>query len=364
MDTKKLFEYRKLIDQLDSEILERLSKRADYAVQIGEIKRETGLELLDPARERQIINQLTDSNPGPLPAEAIQNIFVEILSACRQLQADLTVCFLGPKATFTHVAALKYFGQSAQYQPRESISDVFREVETGRADYGVVPVENSNEGAVNVTLDRFMESNLKACGEICLPVSQSLLSKAETLDQIDVVYSHPQALAQCREWLARGRPGASLVATASTAVAAGRSATEMNAAAVGSELLADLYGLRVLARDIQDRPVNLTRFLVLGRKEAPPTGRDKTSVWFVAEHKPGALYGSLKHFADLGVNMTRIESRPNGERPWEYVFFLDFEGHREDENVKELLKRLEESSSRLKIMGSYPMAFVPSVLAE
>lgn len=356
MNGLKIDKLRNGIDRIDREILDLLNKRAEIALEIGELKREDGIPTADRTRELEIIARLTDMNKGPMPDKAIGSVFTEIISACRALQSPVKVCFLGPEATFSHAAAMEGFGRSAKFIPLESISDVFREVESGRADYGVVPVENSTEGTVGLTLDHFINTTLNICGEVCLGISHALLSNSEEASAIERIYSHPQALAQCRDWIKKTLPAAEVMAAPSTAAAAVQAVKDSKSAAIGAEMLAEKHGLKVLARDIQDRPLNLTRFLVLGREECPNTGSDKTSIWFVAHHQPGSLFECLKHFADQNINMTRIESRPSNQGPWEYVFFLDFEGHILDEPVRTALERLSASVERVRIMGSYPMA--------
>ncbi|MBW2618761.1 MAG: prephenate dehydratase, partial [Deltaproteobacteria bacterium] len=285
---------------------------------------------------------------------AVNRVFFEIISACRALQGPIEISFLGPEATFSHQAALDYFGRSAGFLPQESISDVFKEVEENRADFGIVPVENSTGGVIGLTLDHLIETDLKVCGEVHQRISQALMSLEEDCGRIKRVISHPQALIQCRGWLARNLPAAKLVETPSTAAAAIRATKTPASAMVGSEMLADLHGLRVLAREIQDRPFNLTRFLILGRLESPRTGRDKTSVLFATPHRPGALCRCLKPLAEFEVNLTHIESRPSGQKPWEYVFFIDFEGHLADDPVRAALEGLAGGVDKLKILGSYP----------
>ncbi len=354
MSEPEIARLREEIDQLDRRIVAFLSQRAARAVEIGRLKRESDQPVLDADRERDLLVGLSRLNTGPLPDSALDAIFSEVIAACRQLQEPTRIAFLGPEATFSHAAALKNFGRSAAYLPRGSIADVFSEVERGRAEFGVVPAENSTEGAIGLTLDLLTGSKLKICGEIYLPIAHALMARGAELDRIRTVLSHPQALAQCRGWLARNLPAAVLVETASTAAAARRAIEEPDAAVVGSKMLAELHRLNVLAEAIQDRPLNLTRFLVLGRNSQPATGRDKTSLSFVAPHRPGALARCLTPFAVFKINLTRIESRPAPNRPWEYVFFLDFEGHLDDPEVKAALKNLAAEAEEVKILGSYP----------
>lgn len=354
MDKSGLAQLREKIDWLDRKLLELLNQRAVLAMEVGRLKQSQGQPVCDLSREQEILAACQTLNQGPLPDGVIRRIFVEIISACRTLQAPIRVSFLGPAGTFSHQAALDYFGRSAIFLAQGSISDVFKEVEDSRADFGIAPAENSTGGGVGLTLDHLIETDLKVCGEVYQRVAQALMSREEELGRIDCVLSHPQALAQCRGWLSRNLPAARLIETASTAAAAIRAAKEVASAVVGSESLADLHGLRVLAHQIQDRPLNLTRFLILGRLENPPTGRDKTSVLFVAPHLPGTLCRCLKPLAEFEINLTRIESRPSGQAPWEYVFFIDFEGHLSDEPVRAALEELAGGVDKLKVLGSYP----------
>ena len=356
MGGKEIKVLRAEVDRIDREILDLLGRRAAIAMDIGELKRSLGLPVCDPAREQEIIASLCRLARGPMPPGMVKHIFTEIMGACRALQGPTRICFLGPEATWSHVAAQAYFGRSARFLPRESIVEVFQELERGRADYGVVPVENSMEGGVNQTLDQFVTSGLKICGEMYLRISQTLLSISGEKDRIERVLSHPQALAQCRTWLVKHLPKAELVETASTAFAAAQASEDPKAAAVGGALLAERYGLKEAARDIQDRTINLTRFLVIGPNACEPTGRDKTSIWFAAPHNPGSLEKCLKPFSETGINMTRIESRPAGQGAWEYLFFIDFEGHIQDEAVRRAMKDLGECAERMKVLGSYPRA--------
>ncbi len=346
--------HRQAIDLLDRQLLDLLNQRAVYALEAARCKGAGNLPEFAPEREAQIMRGLLGANRGPLPDQAVRAIFTEVVSACRGLQRSLRVAYLGPQATFSHQAAMQHFGSACDFAPQVTIIDVFEEVERGHSQVGVVPVENSSEGGVSVTLDQFMTSPLKVCGEVYTQVSHMLLSQAESLDKVEKVYGHPQALNQCRRWLRRNLPGAPLQETSSTAAAARMVAEDPAAAAVGGELAASHYGVKVLARAIQDIPRNLTRFFVLGNQDCPPTGSDKTSLIFVAAHQPGALFRALSHFASRGINMTRIESRPVKGRVWEYAFFLDCEGHRENANVAEALEALKGDVDQIKILGSYP----------
>lgn len=351
MNLKKL---RRKIDSLDRQTVELLNTRAKAVKMIGEIKSLRGEEYYAPEREREVLLKALKENRGPLSQEAVREIFSEILHACRALQRRLKIAYLGPEATFTHLAAMKNFGKSAEYIPAKSISDVFSEVEKARADYGVVPIENSTEGVVNHTLDMFIESDLKICAETLLEISHYLLSRAKSIEKIERIYSHGQALAQCRNWTEEHLPNAELIETASTAEAAQKASKEKNAAAIASELAAGLYGLKVIASRIEDRADNFTRFLVISKNFPNPSGIDRTSILFSIKDRVGALHDMLIPFKKNGINLTKIESRPTKKKAWEYIFFVDFVGHIAESKVKKALRELEEQCLYLKILGSYP----------
>ncbi len=357
-----LKELRREIDAIDEEILKLLNQRAKLAKRAGEIKKSMGLEVHVPEREREIINRIIRLNKElygeEFPTEAVVHIYREIISACLSLEKELKIAYLGPKATFTHQAALEYFGFSAHYVPVSTIGDVFREVETGRVDYGVVPVENTTEGVVNYTLDMFLESDLKIVGEVVIPIKLNLLSTASGLENIKTVYSHRHALAQCKEWLRKNLPQASLIETESTAKACELVMELEDAGAIASEVAAYTYHLNILAENIQDNPNNYTRFLVIGKRWMKPTGKDKTSIIFAVKDEAGALYKALESFYRYGVNLTKIVSRPSKKKVWDYVFFVDLEGHTEEENVKKALELLQERSQMVKVLGSYPKALL------
>jgi len=355
MDDEAIWRLRKQIDELDAKIVELLGQRATHAKEIGRLKQLKGMPAYDASREQALMNALVSGNTGPLSDSALRNVFTEIVSACRALQHPPRVSFLGPAATFTHLAAIDYFGQSCDFLPRESIVDVFRDVQSGHGDFGVVPVENSTEGSVGLTLDQLADSQLRICGEVFLRISHALMSRQGSLADIQQILSHPQALAQCLGWLSRNLPGRPMVQMSSTAVAARRASEEEGTAAVGNDMLARLYGLNILARDIQDRAVNVTRFLVLGHEDCEPTGRDRTSILFAVAHHPGALLQTLNPFSEHAINISRIESRPSKDTPWEYVFFADFEGHVSDGEVAATLETISRFVTRLKILGSYPI---------
>jgi chorismate mutase/prephenate dehydratase len=342
------------IDSVDDEIVRLLDRRARLARRIGEIKQREGLEAYAPARERTVLNRVTALSAGDFPRRGLEAVFREIISSSISLEARLKVAYLGPEATFTHEAALRAFGTSIELEPQATVAEVFTRVERGEAEHGIVPVENSMEGAVTHTLDELMNSPLKICGEVYLPVSQNLISSEASLDRVRVVCSHPMALSQAAAWLRHELPGARLEEVESTGEAARRAAREPRVAAVGSTLAAEAHGLNVLARDIQDARTNATRFIVLGRAWAGRTGNDKTSLVFSVKDRPGVLRDALSAFAEEGINLTRIESRPSRKRAWTYVFFADLEGHPEEERVKRALKTLDEHCPYVAIIGAYP----------
>ena len=349
-------DWRLRINELDNQILKLLTERAEAALKIGDLKRRQEAPVYAPEREAEIVRRLMAANVGPLPAEAILAVWREILSACRALEATLTVTYLGPQATFTHQAARERFGSAGVYRPARSIVEVFDEVERGRAEFGVVPVENSTEGAVNVTLDRLIASDAVICGELRLDIAQQLLSKASDLGEVKRVLSHPQALAQCRDWLASHLADVEAEEVSSTAAAAEMAAEDSGIAAIASALAGELYGVPVLRSRIEDNPQNSTRFLVIGRTPVGATGRDKTSILFAMRNEPGALYRILEPLARARLNLTKIESRPAKHGPWEYVIFVDLEGHRDTPEVASVLREIGERTLFLKILGSYPAA--------
>jgi chorismate mutase/prephenate dehydratase len=342
------------IDSVDEEIVLLLDRRARLARRVGEIKQKNGLEAYAPAREREVLNRVTALSAGDFPKRGLEAVFREIISSSISLEARLKIAYLGPEATFTHEAALRSFGTSVELEPQATVAEVFTRVERGEAEHGVVPVENSMEGAVTHTLDELMNSPLKICGEVYLPVSQNLISKESSLERVRVVCSHPMALSQAATWLRHELPGARLEEVESTGEAARRAAREQGVAAVGSALAAEAHGLNVLARNIQDARTNATRFIVLGRAWAGRTGKDKTSVVFSVKDRPGVLRDALSAFAEEGINLTRIESRPSRKRAWTYVFFADLQGHPEEERVKRALAALEEHCPYVALIGACP----------
>jgi len=349
-----LDDLRKRIDAIDQQILDLLNQRAAVVQQVGQVKLREGLDFHAPHREEEILERLTQDNPGPFPGNAIRSVYREIISACRALEHPLLVAYLGPKATFTHLACLRGFGDGAEFLPVRSIRDVFQEVEKGMVGYGVVPIENSTEGVVSHTLDMFVDSDLKICGEIFLEVSHHLLSLSGEKAAVEKIYSHAHAIAQSRRWLEANLPRVPVLEVASTAAAAEIASRDPSAAAIASELAARLYSLKVVSARIEDAANNFTRFLIVGRKGTPSTGHDKTSVLFSIKDRVGALYRMLEPFAEGGINLTKIESRPSKTKVWEYLFYVDFEGHGEDPRVERALARLAEQCLFLKVLGTYP----------
>ncbi len=351
---------RKKVDLLDKKILQLLNKRARASREIGKLKLRAGEEgIYAPHREKAILDRLKSLNKGPLTADAIEAIYREIMSFSISLEKKVKIAYLGPPVTYTHQAAQKKFGSSVEYAPCGSISDVFSDVERARADYGVVPVENSTEGAVNHTLDMFLESPLKIYAEVFLPIHHHLLSIGNPLKNIEQVYSNPQVFGQCRLWLESNMRGVRLIDTTSTAEAAQIVANNTNRegiACIASHIAASVYGLKVLASSIEDNPNNTTRFLVISGSEAKPTRTDKTSVVFAIKDKVGALHDMLVPFKKTRINLTKIESRPSKKKAWNYFFFVDFEGHYAEPRVKKTLAALEKHCTFLKILGSYPKA--------
>jgi chorismate mutase/prephenate dehydratase len=347
---------RREIDALDGELLELLGRRAEAARRIGELK--GGAPAYRPERESEILRRVAGAAKGALPAERAVAVFREIISACRSLEAGLKVAYLGPEGTFSEQAVRKHFGAAVEAQALASIDEVFRSAESGAADFAVAPAENSTEGAVGRTLDLLVTTPLSICGEIELRVQQNLLARGGGLESVRRVFSHAQSLAQCNAWLNRNLPRAERVPVASNAEAAKRAGAEDGAAAVAGEAAAARYGLQVLARSIEDDPSNTTRFLVLGRLATTPTGRDRTSLVMSAENKPGAVHGLLTPLADNRVSMTRIESRPSRTRSalWEYMFFIDVEGHQADASVAAAIAELRRKAPFLRVLGSYPVA--------
>jgi chorismate mutase/prephenate dehydratase len=347
---------RQQIDALDRELLALLNRRQSLAQEIGRIKNREGRGTLDFQREEEVLAHLMHLNPGPLSQSALRNIFREVISAAREVQIPFGVAFLGPEATFSHLAALKKFGRATRFGPLTTIQEVFEEVEKGKYQYGVVPIENSTEGVVNVSLDLFAETELRICGEIFLEISHDLLSKSGQRADIEVVYTHPQAYAQCRRWLSTHLGDIPILEVPSTGAAAQKAAKNPNAAAVASAFAAPLYDLRVVESRIEDQPGNVTHFFVIGSDTPGPTGCDRTSIIFAVDNIPGALYKTLRPLAERGINMTRIISRPAKNEAWRYLFYVDLEGHRDDLQVTQALEEIKAISAHFKLLGSYPRA--------
>jgi chorismate mutase/prephenate dehydratase len=351
---------RSRIDAVDEQIHHAINERARLAQQVGISKTAAGraVDFYRPEREAQVLRRARARNAGPLRDAEVLRLFREIMSACLAQQEPLKVAFLGPEGTFTQTAVLTHFGHSVRALPLASIDEVFHEVEAGSADFGVVPIENSSEGTVNHTLDRFLSSPLKICGEVELRIRQHLMGSMNALGRIVRVCSHPQSLAQCREWLEEHLPGIEQVPVSSNAEGARRARDEKGTAAIAGDTAAEVYGLKVLAAEIEDRADNTTRFLVLGPKLFAPSGEDRTTLLVSVLHTdaPGALYRLLEPLAKHRVSLTRIESRPSRRRKWDYVFFIDFEGHVEDKHIAKALAALKKRASLFRVLGSYPRA--------
>lgn len=356
--TTELAAVRGEIDAIDAQLLDLLNRRARCAQKVGEIKAAHGEAgfIYRPEREAQVLRRIQDMNAGPLPNESVTWFFREVMSACLSLERPLGVAFLGPLGTFSESAATKHFGHAARLSPQTSIDDVFREVEAGHADFAVVPVENSTEGAIGRTLDLLMTSPLKMCGEVVLRIHQHLMTREPSLDAVRKVYSHAQSLAQCHEWLNRSLPDAQRIPVGSNAQAAQLAAAEAGTAALAGEAAAERYGLPILVANVEDEPNNTTRFVVLGRHESGASGRDKTSLIMSAPNRTGSLCELLAPFSEVGVSMTRLESRPARHTLWEYVFYVDIEGHRDEPAVAAALAELARRAAYLKVLGSYPVA--------
>src|SRR5712691_5695692 len=346
-------EHRKAIDQLDEQIVKLLNERTRHVLEIGSIKLKAGEEIYAPHRERAVLHRVCKSHQGPMTDESLRAIYREIMSSALSLEKSMTIAYLGPEATFTHQAAIRRFGSSLRYSPQKTITDVFAEVSKNRADYGVVPIENSTEGVVTHTLDMFVDSDLKVVAQIVLRVQHCLLSNGRR-SQIKKLYAHPQALGQCRGWVQNNLPRVEIIETSSNARSAEFAAREKESAAIAGVLAAEKYRLPVLEYDIPDNAANATRFLVLGRQCSPPTGNDRTSLMFSIMDRVGALYRALAPFRRFRINMTKIESRPSKRKAWEYFFFVDCDGHMNEGKVAKAIALLSEHCSYVKVLGSYP----------
>ena len=346
-------EHRKAIDKLDAQIVRLLNERTKHVLGIGDIKLKAGEEIYAPHRERAVLQRLCKLNSGPITNESLRAIYREVMSSALSLEKSMTIAYLGPEATFTHQAAIRKFGASLRYAAQKTIADVFSEVTKNRADYGVVPVENSTEGVVTHTLDMFVDSELKIVAQIILRIQHCLVSRFKR-NQIKKLYAHPQSLAQCRAWVQNHLADAEIIETSSNSRSAELAAKEKNSAAITGVLAAERYNLPILENDIQDNSANATRFLVLGRQCSPPTGRDRTSLMLSITHEVGALHRALAAFRRFKLNMVKIESRPSKRKAWEYYFFIDCQGHKDDRKVAGAIAALQKECNFVKVLGSYP----------
>jgi len=355
----QLADIRKRIDEIDKSMQTLISERAQCAANVAKVKQQQGEtgHFYRPEREAQVLRAVMERNSGPLTDESIAGIFREIMAACLAHEKPLKVAFLGPEGTYTHCAAVKHFGSLIETRPVESIEEVFRVVEADSANFGVVPVENSSAGVINHTLDLFMKSSLTISGEVALRIRHNLLSSAGSLQDIKRVYAHQQSLSQCNLWLDKHLPNAERIAMSSNAQAVLLVKDHAdNTAAIGGVMAAELYGVPVLEADIEDEPDNTTRFAVIGQHKSPPSGEDRTSLLVFVHNKPGSLYDLLKPLAERGISMSNIESRPSRRGVWDYVFFIDVDGHRDDEVVKQAISEIEKASAMVTVLGSYPKA--------
>lgn len=348
-----LQQHRKAIDNLDAQIIRLLNLRTQHVLEIGKLKQKGGREVYSPQREQAILDRICRLNRGPLSADALRAVYREIMSTALAVEKPMTIAYLGPEATFTHQAAMKRFGVSLNYVPLKTIAEVFHEVSKRRADFGVVPIENSTEGVVTHTLDMFVDSDLKIVAQIVLPVQHCLLSRT-TRQQIRRLYLHPQTLAQCRNYVQKNFPHAEIIETSSNARSAELAASDRRSGAIAGLLAAEKYNLPVIEHDVQDSPSNATRFLVLGRECGPPSGNDRTSIMFCIADRVGALYSALAPFRRYRINMTKIESRPSRRKAWEYYFFVDIDGHAQERRVARALAQLAQQCVFVKVLGSYP----------
>ncbi|HUO56847.1 MAG TPA: prephenate dehydratase [bacterium] len=356
MKTSKnqLQQFRDAIDAIDAQLIRLLNERAKKVLKIRDVKAKDQAHFYAPHREMEVYRRIAKLNQGPFPTETLTAIFCEIMSGSLALESKLKIAYFGQLGTNTHIAALQKFGSSSSYVAGATLKDVFLEVERGRAQYGVVPIENSTEGTINHTLDLFVESDLRICSEIFMPITYTLMSKSGELDKVKKVYSHPQALGQCRVWLEANLPNVAIVESASTARAAQVAATESSAAAIAPDLAAKLYKLKPIAKRIEDMQDNYTRFLVIGKSGSEKTGDDKTSIMVSIKDKVGALFSLLYPFEKQGINLTSIESRPSRKKAWDYYFFIDFLGHVDDPKTQKVLREIEKASLTVKVLGSYP----------
>lgn len=350
------------IDAIDQQLIQLFAERAELVHEVGVVKKREGLQIYAPEREDALLQKLAKMNReagSSLPEKSIRAIYREIMSAALALEDELKIAYLGPKGSWTHQASVKKFGHSVDYLPKANFTEIFDDVARGKASYGVVPIENSTEGAVTHTLDLFVSSPLKICAQILLRIENCLMANTSR-DKIKTLVSHPQVFGQCRDWIITNFPDADLVETSSTAKAAQIAVEKADegVAAMGGMLSAELYGLNVLEKSVQDCTTNTTRFFIVGEKDCPKTGNDRTSILFALHDRPGALVNALRVFEPFGINLSKIESRPSKQKEWEYIFYADLEGHVEDENVSSAIKELESHCSLLKILGSYPTVTV------
>ncbi len=350
-----LEELRKKIDELDCQLVQLLNERARVVVEIGKLKNKADKPVYAPDREKQVFRRIAEANNGPLPDKCLVAIWRELMSGSLILERPLRIGYLGPQGSFSHTAAMLKFGQSVEYEPVADITSIFEEVSKEHCDLGVVPVENTMGGGVIETLDALIDSDVKICAEILMAVHHNLLANC-SLEEIEKIYSKPEVFAQCRGWLSATFKGAQTVPVASTARAAQLAASEPASAAIGSRVAAELYGLGIVCENIEDITNNVTRFLVIGREDAKPTGEDKTAILFSTAHKAGALADVLDVFKRYSINLTNIESRPSRKRQWEYYFFMDFLGHRTDAHVQEGLEEASKHCLQLSVLGSFPRA--------
>jgi len=352
---KELAPLRDEIDQIDSRILELINQRLSIGRKVGDVKKEKGSQILDRSRERKVIEKILNINQGPADKELLQYIFNVIITATREIQKPKTISYLGPKASYTHIASLNHFKHSGKFIEQPGLFDIFRDVEKNHNHFGVVPVENSIEGAVNHTLDLFTDFDLKICAEHYEPVSHDLLSITGEAEDVKIIYSHPQAIAQCKGWLKKKFPHVEVVETSSTSRAAHMASDNQDVAAIASRKAAHIYKLLPVESKVEDYSGNVTRFLVIGRESSEKTDRDKTSIMFATSHVPGALFKALEPVDKAGLNMLKLESRPTRDQNWSYYFFLDIEGHMKDEKVARTIEKIKAYTLNLKVLGSYPV---------
>ena len=362
MSDDPIVKLRERIDALDEQLLELFNQRAGCAVEVARVKRELNedpeesIEFFRPEREAQVLKRLKALNKGPLSDQEVARLIREVMSACLALEQPLKIAYLGPEGTYTQTAALKHFGHSVSTAPMSSIPDVFAAVESGQTNYGLVPVENSTEGVISHTLDMFIDSSLRVCGEVEIPINHYLASKSQDVSMIRHIYSHQQSFAQCRRWLDQNLPGVERIPVSSNAEAARLASSEDDAAAICGLPAVEIFGLQVCYENIEDLSDNTTRFVIIGKQDVAPSGNDKTSLLISTKNIPGALLGLLQPLADHGISMNKIESRPAQGYKWAYVFFIDVDGHQDDTNVINALNELKQQAALFKILGSYPKA--------